>query len=234
LAASGLWWLVFSLPAFFLLPGVPPAADAADRPKGVLGPFVQVVRTLKNLRQYRMLFLFLLAFLVYINGVESVINLSSAFASDVLAMSVQELTIMYLVVQVVAFIGAAACGYLADYVGTKRVILATLMVWCVGVGLTYLVQTPLQFTLLGVLIGLVLGGAQSSSRTLMSKLTPAEIRNEAFGFYAIGTKAMSIFGPLLFAALGTLAGPRMAVFAVLPFLIGGILLLIPVKEPRTA
>lgn len=234
LAASGLWWLVFSLPAFFLLPSVVPAADAADRPKGLLGPFVQVIRTLKNLRQYRMLFLFLLAFLVYINGVESVINLSSAFASDVLRMTVQELTVMYLIVQVVAFVGAAACGYLSDYVGTKRVILGTLVVWCIGVGLTYLVQTPFQFTMLGVLIGLVLGGAQSSSRTLMSKLTPPEIRNEAFGFYAIGTKAMSIFGPLLFAALGTLAGPRMAVFAVLPFLVGGILLLIPVKEPRDA
>ena len=232
LAASGIWWLLFSLPAFFLMPSVPPAADAASRPKGVFGPFVQVLRTLKHLRQYRMLFLFLLAFLVYINGVESVINLSSAFASDVLGMSVAELTVMYLIVQVVAFVGAAACGYLADRVGNKTVILATLAIWCVGVGLTYLVNTPTQFTLLGVLIGLVLGGAQSSSRTLMSKLTPPEIRNEAFGFYAIGTKAMSIFGPLLFAGVGTIAGPRFAVFAVLPFLVIGMALLIPVREPR--
>ena len=231
LAASGLWWLLFSLPIFTLMPDVPPAPDAAGRPQGLLGPFVHVLRTLKHLRQYRMLFLFLLAFLVYINGVESVISLSSAFGEDVLMMGVRDLTIMFLIVQVVAFVGAAVSGYAADYFGCKPVILSALLAWCVGVGLTYFVQTSLQFTLLGSLIGLVLGGVQSSSRTLMSKLTPAEIRNEAFGFYAIGTKAMSIFGPLLFAALGTMAGPRLAVFAVLPFLAIGMLLLLPVREP---
>ena len=234
LAFSGLWWLVFSLPAFFLLPSVPPSRSPDPRFTGVLGPFRQVGNTLRGIRQYRMLFLFLLAFLVYINGVESVINLASAFATDVLAMSTQELTVMYLIVQIVAFFGAAAAGYAADALGNKPVIVTALLLWCGGVGLTYFVQTPLQFTLLGVLIGLVLGGVQSSSRTLMSKLAPPEIRNEAFGFYAIGTKAMSIFGPLLFALLGWLAGPRAAVFAVLPFLVGGILLLMRVREPRRA
>jgi UMF1 family MFS transporter len=232
LGLSGLWWLVFSLPAFVLLPSVAPAADAHLRPRGLLGPFRHVLHTLRHLRQYRMLFAFLLAFLVYINGVESVINLSSAFAEDVLGMTVAELTTMYLIVQVVAFGGAAACGYLADRVGTKTVIVGTLLIWCVGVGMTPLVQTAFQFTLLGGLIGLVLGGVQSSSRTLMSKLTPPEIRNEAFGFYAIGTKAMSIFGPLAFAGMGMLAGPRWGVLAVLPFLVIGLALLLRVKEPR--
>ncbi len=232
LAASGLWWLLFSLPAFLLMPTVPPAADAHCRPPGLFGPFIHVARTLQHLRQYRMLFLFLLAFLVYINGVESVISLSSAFAEDVLKMDVPALTTMFLIVQLVAFVGAAVCGYAAERFGCKPVILVTLSAWCVGVLLTYFVQTALQFTLLGALIGLVLGGVQSSSRTLMSKLTPAEIRNEAFGFYAIGTKAMSIFGPLLFAAVGTAFGPRLAVFAVLPFLAIGMLLLLPVREPR--
>ncbi len=234
LALAGLWWLVFSVPIFLLMPPVPPAADAATRPPGVFGPFVQVGRTLKDLRQYRMLFLFLLAFLIYINGVESVISLSSAFAEDVLMMGVADLTTMFLIVQVVAFFGAAASGYVAEWYGCKPVILVTLGLWCVGVFGTYFVQNAFQFTLLGSLIGLVLGGVQSSSRTLMSKLTPPEIRNEAFGFYAIGTKAMSIFGPLLFAIVGTFAGPRLAVFAVLPFLLGGLILLSRVREPRAA
>ncbi len=234
LAAAGAWWLIFSLPIFWAMPAVPPAADAATRPPGVFGPFVQVSRTLKHLRSYRMLFLFLLAFLVYINGVESVISLSSAFAEDVLMMGVKDLTIMFLIVQVVAFVGAAVCGYVAEWFGCKVVIMVTLAMWCVGVFGTYFVQTPLQFTMLGSLIGLVLGGVQSSSRTLMSKLTPPEIRNEAFGFYAIGTKAMSVFGPLLFAGVGTMFGPRLAVFAVLPFLLGGLVLLSFVQEPAGA
>ena len=231
LAFSGLWWLVFSLPAFVLLPQVAPSGTVDPAHAGLVGPFRRVAGTLRDIRRYPMLFLFLLAFLVYINGVESVITLASAFAVDVLAMDTAELTVMYLIVQVVAFAGAAAAGYAADRFGNKTVIVLALLLWCGGVGLTYFVRTPTQFTLLGVIIGLVLGGVQSSSRTLMSKLTPAAIRNEAFGFYAIGTKAVSIFGPLLFAALGTMAGPRLAVFAVLPFLIGGLLLLLPVQEP---
>jgi UMF1 family MFS transporter len=232
LAGAGLWWLLFSVPIFIAMPAVAPAADAGNRPPGLFGPFVQVGRTLKDLRQYRMLFLFLLAFLIYINGVESVIALSSAFAEDVLMMGVRDLTIMFLIVQVVAFVGAAISGYAAERFGCKTVIMSTLAMWCVGVGLTYFVQNAFQFTLLGSLIGLVLGGVQSSSRTLMSKLTPPEIRNEAFGFYAIGTKAMSVFGPLLFAVVGTMFGPRLSVFAVLPFLIIGLILLSRVQEPR--
>ena len=233
LALGGLWWIVFSLPAFFLLPSVPPSHStdqAALHNQGLLGPFKKVLSTLKHLRQYRMLFLFLLAFLIYINGVESVINLSSVFGVDVLGMNTTELTTMFLIVQFVAFAGAAICGYIADKVGNKPVIMVTLAVWCVGVGLTWWVKTPGQFTMLGILIGLVLGGVQSSSRTLMSVLSPKEIRNEAFGFYAIGSKAVSIFGPLLFAGVGMVAGPRASVLAVLPFLSIGLLLLIPVKE----
>jgi len=96
------------------------------------------------------------------------------------------------------------------------------------------VQTAGQFTLLGVLIGLVLGGVQSSSRALMARLAPKEIHNEAFGFFSLSGKAISIFGPLLFAAVATGLGPRYGVFAVLPFLVVGLVLILMVKEPRRA
>lgn len=238
LAVGGAWWLFFSIPAFLLLPSIPAAPRDELPPKGVggvmLGPFRRVLRTLRHLRHYRMLFLFLLAFLLYTNGTETIIYLSPAFGTRVLGMDAQSLTVMFLLVQFVAFIGALGCGYLADRIGNKPVILATLVIWCIGTTATYFVTTAAQYTLMGCLIGLVLGGAQSSSRALMSALAPDHIRNEAFGFYAVGGKAVAIVGPLLYAGVSAAYGPRMAVFAVLPFLIGGILLLIPVKEPRTA
>lgn len=239
LAVGGLWWLIFSLPAFILLPSIPAAPETLDPLPAksaagsiLFGPFRRVLSTLKHLRQFRMLFLFLLAFLLYTNGTETIIYLSPAFGTRVLGMGEQSLTVMFLIVQLVAFVGAIVCGHLADRIGNKPVIIGTLAIWCVGVIATYFVTTPLQFTLMGCLIGLVLGGVQSSSRALMSALAPDAMRNEAFGFYAVGSKAIAILGPLLYAALSTAYGPRAAVFAVLPFLIAGLLLLLPVREPR--
>ena len=238
LALGGLWWLVFSLPAFFLLPSIPaaPAPAVVDGSSSadslLLAPFRRVFSTLKHLRQFKMLFLFLLAFLLYTNGTETIIYLSPAFGTRVLGMNEQSLTVMFLIVQLVAFAGAIVCGHLADYVGNKPVIIGTLVIWCLGVFATYFVQSSLQFTLMGCLIGLVLGGVQSSSRAMMSSLAPEGMRNEAFGFYAVGSKAMAILGPLLYAGISVVAGPRGAVFAVLPFLVFGLLLLLAVRDPR--
>ena len=234
LAFGGLWWLAFSLPAFFLLP---PAAKLTGEPvvgSVLIAGFRRIGHTFSNVRQYKMLFLFLVAFLIYNNGIDTIINLSPAFGEDVLRMTSAQLVKMFLIVQGVAAIGAFACGYLSDAFGNKPVIVGTLLVWCLATGAVILVQTPAQFTLVGVVIGLVLGGAQSSSRSLMARLAPPEIENEAFGFFSLSGKAISVFGPLLFAGLSALGGPRAGVYAVLPFLVVGLVVLLFVKEPRVA
>jgi MFS transporter, UMF1 family len=82
------------------------------------------------------------------------------------------------------------------------------------------------------MIGLVLGGVQSSSRALMALLAPKEIHNEAFGFFSLSGKAISIFGPMIFAVIATKMGPRNGVYAVLPFLVIGLVLVLFVREPR--
>jgi UMF1 family MFS transporter len=227
LAAAGVWWFVFSLPAFWLLPN-PPGTAGAER-LDVFGPFRQVWRTFREIRKYRVLFLFLLAFLLYNNGVETVISLSGAFGSDVLDMNEEQLVLMFSLVQGVAFGGAILCGHLADRVGNKPVILGNLFVWIAGATLTLFITEPWQFIAIGCGIGLVLGGVQSSSRALMAKLAPPAIRNEAFGFYAVGSKAVATLGPLLYLLLTLVAGPRWGAVAVLPFLIVGAWLLWRVK-----
>ncbi|MEM6561262.1 MAG: MFS transporter [Planctomycetota bacterium] len=229
-AFGGLWWLALGTPAFILMPKVPATATL---PPGnvVIASAKRIVHTFAQVRLYPMLFLFLAAFLLYANGTDTIINLSSAFAADVLEMEPWPLARVFLVIQCVAFVGALVAGYVADRVGNKPVIVATLLVWCVGTMLMYFVETPTQFLVLGSLVGLVLGGVQSCSRALMAKLAPEAIRNEAFGFFALGNKAAAVFGPLLFAGFALIGGPRFGVFAVLPFLVVGLVILLRVREP---
>jgi UMF1 family MFS transporter len=235
LAMSGLWWLVFGLPAYIFLDEMPPQATDADRGPLLSAGFRRIGSTFRNLRHYRALFLFLLAFLLYNDGVETIISMSGAFGTEQLGMTPQQIIVMLLIVQFVAFGGAVLFGYLSDIFGNKTIILVNLAVWLLAATLAFFVRTPGQFTTLGVLVGLVLGGVQASSRALMALLSPEHIRNEAFGFFSISGKFASIFGPTLFGLFVKWFGePRYGVLSVLPFLAGGMLVLMKVKEPRAA
>ena len=233
LALGGLWWLAFSLPAFFLLREFPAQGTERDRGPLLLAGFRRIGHTFRNVRRYRTLFLFLLAFLLYNDGIETVISMSPSFGTEVLRMTQAELIRMFLVVQFVAFAGALAFGYLSDRMGNKPVIIITLLIWVLAALAALFIRTPMQFTLLGVVIGLVLGGVQASSRALMGELAPREIHNEAFGFFSISGKFASIFGPLIYAGLATGLGPRWGVLSVPPFLIAGLIVLLRVKEKPT-
>jgi MFS transporter, UMF1 family len=231
LALSGAWWLLFTLPAVFLLDELPPQATEADHGPVVSAGWRRIVSTFRNIKQYRMLFLFLLAFLLYNDGVETVIAMSAPYGTDVLKMTTEQLIKMFLIVQFVAFGGALGFGYLADRIGNKTVIVINLVVWVVAAVLAFFIKTAGQFTALGVLVGVVLGGVQASSRALMGLLAPEHIRNEAFGFFSISGKFASIFGPLFYTGLATAFGARYGILSVLPFLVGGLLVLLKVREP---
>jgi len=235
LAFSGAWWLVFSLPAFFFLQEFEP--QDAGSGSVVLAGFRRVGDTFRNLRQYKVLFVFLLAFLLYNDGVETVISMSAAFGTGVLGMSAEELVLVLLLVQFIAFFGAAFFGYLADRLGDKKVIEINLVVWIGAVGAAYLVTTAGQFFVIAAVIGIVLGGVQASSRSLMASLSPPRIHNEAFGFFSISGKFASVFGPLFYAGFATAArshdlSPNTPVLSVVPFLLFGFLVLLWVPEPR--
>ncbi|MFB3903749.1 MAG: MFS transporter [Acidobacteriota bacterium] len=235
LALSGAWWLIFSLPAFIFLKEFEPQESGPG--SIVLEGFRRVGHTFRNIRQYRVLFVFLLAFLLYNDGVETVISMSPAYGTAVLGLSQEDLALVFLIVQFIAFAGAALFGYLSDKLGHKEVIQLNLLVWVLAVAGAYLVRSTTEFFVIAALIGVVLGGIQASSRSLMASLTPARIQNEAFGFFSISGKFASIFGPLLYAAFATGArshglSPRTPVLSVVPFLLVGFLVLLKVPDPR--
>jgi UMF1 family MFS transporter len=231
LTFGSVWWIVFAIPAFITLREF--KAPDADAPTSrlITSSFKRVGETLRNVRKYRMLFLFLVAFLLFNNGITTAIYLAAPFAEDVLHLSTTQQIASFLLVQMVAMVGAFGFGHLSDRFGQRNTIIVTLFIWCGAVALTMAVQSYYQYLWVAGLIGIVLGGSQSASRTLLAKLAPEEIRNEAFGLFALSGRAVSIFGPLFYAMAAWAFGPRFGVVAVLPFFIVGLLLMFKVREP---
>jgi len=226
---AALFFLVFSLPIFLFLKetqkSAPPYASY------LLIGFRRVSSTFKNLRQYKNLSVFLLSYFCYIEGVNTVIFFSGIYAATTLGFSESELLIFFLTVQSTAILGSVFFGILADSIGQKRSIIISLIVWVVTVLLAYFIEDKSTFYLVGLLAGAAMGSSQSTSRSLMSKLTPYEKRTEFFGFYSFFGKSSAIIGPLVFGTVSYLSGSqRFAILSILFFFVLGALILTNVRE----
>jgi UMF1 family MFS transporter len=241
---AGLWWAGFAVLPLAWLRDRPPLAgepEAGEPEAG--GPlsagFRQLRVTLGHLRAYPLTLLFLLAFLVYNDGIQTVIALASTYGTQELQLSDATLAVTILIVQFVAFGGALLLGLIAARAGAKRTILGSLVGWTALVVAAYFVpaRAPLVFMALGAAIGLVLGGSQALSRSLFSQLVPAGREAEYFGFYGISDKGSSWLGPLLFGVVNQVVGNyRAAIVSLVVFFVAGIVLLalVPVRRAIVA
>jgi UMF1 family MFS transporter len=235
LASAGVWWAGFTLI---------PLRGLRDRHRGRTGEsasgavragFAQLGVTLRDLRNRPVTMLFLLAFLVYNDGVQTVITLSATYATEELRLGQSVVIAAVLLVQFVAFGGALLLGRLADRYGTKRVVLGSLVAWTLVVLASYTLQrgSVVQFMVLAAVIGAVMGGTQALSRSLFSHLVPRERTAEYFGFYEISDKGTSWLGPFVFAlALQLTDSYRSAIVSLVVFFVAGFVLLITVDLPR--
>jgi len=230
LASAGIWWGGFTVLTVTLLRDRPPHAVVADRRGGtVRGSFRQLGATLRDLRRYPLTLWFLGAYLLFNDGVQTVINVSAQYGKEELRLSQTTLVSTILLVQLVAFLGAVALGRIAQAVGAKRTVLGALVVWTLVLVAAYFVQAgaALQFYLLATVIGIVLGGTQALTRSLFSQLIPPGREAEYFGFYEISDRGTSWLGPFLFALTFQLTDSyRYAIFSlVFFFVVGGLLFL---------
>jgi UMF1 family MFS transporter len=230
LASAGLWWAGFTVVSISLLRNRRPRESAVVPVGGgaLAGGFRQLGDTLRDLRRYRLTLWFLAAYLVFNDGVQTIINVSAQYGAEELDLSQTTLVSTILLVQVIAFFGALGLGRIAAVIGAKRTVLASLVVWVGVLVAAYFVQAgaAVQFYLLAVVIGFVLGGTQALSRSLFSQLIPPGKEAEYFGFYEISDRGTSWLGPFLFALTYQLTESyRYAIFSlVLFFVVGGILL----------
>lgn len=236
LLTAGLWWGAFTLVPFVGLRDRPPVAqDPAAGGNPVLAPFGQLVRTLRGLRGYPQTALFLLAYLFFNDGVQTVIYAASIFGQEELGLDASQLMITILLVQFVAFFGALAFGRAAVRVGARRAVLASLVLWCLVVAAGYVVPAGqfAVFLALATLIGLVLGGTQALSRSLYSQLVPRGREAEYFSLYQAAERGTSWVGTLLFGFLFQMSGSyRTAIVALVVFFVVGGVLLARVDVPR--
>ena len=234
LASAGLWWGGFGFLAWRWLEE--PAMAAAPRGQGSLAreAWKRVMETIREIGHRRDLACFLLGFLCYNDGVQTVVKMASIYGADELGFSTGTLLGTLLMVQIVGIGGALLFARLAGRMGCRRALLLSLVLWLGIVVWGFLIEEAWEFWALGAGVGLCLGGTQALSRSYFTRFIPAGRSAEYFGFYSVFAKFSAVGGPLLFALIRQLAGSaRYSILALgLYFVLG--LALLAAARPREA
>jgi UMF1 family MFS transporter len=229
LASAGVWWLVFT---YFY----PHRRLRQHLPRRILPPgesylshgVKELLHTLGEMRRkYPETLRYLIAYLIYNDGIQTVIVVATLFAASELGATASTLVLLVLLIQIVAIGGALAFGRLALVIGAKRSILISLVIWSLVVIYAYaLLYEQWQLWILGVVVALVLGGSQALSRSLFSQMIPRDKETEYFGFYEISERGTSWIGTALFALAVQMTGStRVALISLIVFFVAGLILL---------
>ncbi|WP_431948226.1 MFS transporter [Micromonospora marina] len=235
IVSAGVWWAAFTLVPLRWLREHPTAAALQSGGNVLTDGFRQLGRTLRELKTYPLTLFFLLAFLVFNDGIQTVITLASQYGTEELRLDQSTLIVTILLVQFLAFGGALALGALARRIGAWKTVLLSLVLWTGVIIAAFRLpaEAPVPFMILGGCIGLVLGGSQALSRSLFSQLIPAGKEGEYYGFYEISDKGTSWLGPLAFGLVFQLTSSyRVGLVSLLIFFVVGFVLLAAVPMRR--
>lgn len=222
--AVSAFFMLFSLPAFMFLPpdrktGTRISASASRGPGYLWSTFREIWGSSATRK-------FLLSYLIYEDGVITVIIFSSIFAAHTLGFNPMELILLYIVVQVTALAGAFVMARPIDNWGPKKVVVLSLLLWSFVSVAAFFITVKAHFWILGCVAGLGLGTVQAASRAFFTQFIPPEHESEYFGVYALVGKSSAVLGPLVFGYISSASGSqRPAVLAMSAFFITGLLLL---------
>ncbi|HEU4829137.1 MAG TPA: MFS transporter [Gemmatimonadales bacterium] len=235
----GIWWALFSIPLFRRVPE-PPRTREPDEPRAgraIVGAFARLGETLRELRGFRHAFIFLLAFLIYNDGIQTIIKMATAYGTEI-GIASGSLIAAILIVQFVGVPFAFLFGLFAGRIGAKRAIFVGLLAYTAISVLGYFMRTAAHFYVLAGLVGMVQGGTQALSRSLFASMVPKHKSGEFFGFFSVFEKFAGIVGPLFFFVAIELTGSsRAAILSIIAFFAVGAALLWkvdPVEGARAA
>jgi UMF1 family MFS transporter len=225
------WLAFFSVPLFLFTPDRP--ARAMQLLSAVRTGLSDLGRTLSTLPSNRQIALFLLAHMIYADGLVTLFAFGGVYAAGAFGLSLPEVILFGIVLNVAAGAGALVFAWLDDWLGSKRVIVMALF-GLIGASLLAVAATTLTWLwVAGILIGIFVGPAQAASRSLMARLTAPENRAAYFGLFALSGKATAFLGPALVATVTVAAGSQRAGIAtIIAFFAVGLILVLWVPEPK--
>ncbi len=229
LLAAG-WFAVFAIPLFVFTPDEPPSGKSLRQT--VKDGLQQLISTLRQVRRYSGIAAFLIARLIYIDGLATVFVLGGVYAASIFDMSEREVLLLGISLNVTAGLGAAVFAFVDDWIGSKKTVQLSLIGLTVPEAALVLTNSEVLFWIFALLFGVFVGPAQAASRSYLAHVAPAEMRNEMFGLYALSGKA-AVLCPLLAAgATYCFNSQRAGMSMVLLFFIGGFLVMLKVPDER--
>ncbi|MEJ2759597.1 MAG: MFS transporter, partial [Anaerolineales bacterium] len=235
LASAGVWWLGFSFITWSRLRSRHSTRQLPPNENYISVGFKQLRKTLGEIKHFPETLKFLLAYFLYNDGIQTVIAVSATFAAAPLiqgglALEQQTLTGVILMIQFVAFGGALLWGKLAEWIGAKRSVVISLVIWSGVVIYAYgglqSDNVTVEFFILGIFIALVMGGSQAISRSLFAQMIPDGKEAEFYSFYEVSERGTSWIGPLIFGLANQLFGSlRYGILSLIFFFIAGLILL---------
>lgn len=238
---AGLWWAGFTI---FIAKNLFEAEGTNPLPEDFKGwrftPLAyaalgisRLIKTTKRVRRFRHLVLFLFSYMLYNDGIQTVLTMATIYGKEEIGLSTTALLVTLLIIQGVASIGAVVFSRLAGVVGTKRAVMTTLVLWSIVVIYAYFIHTTAGFLLAGMMAGVVMGGSQALSRSFYGSMIPEEASAEFYGFYTVFSKFSAIWGPFVFAFVRQMTGTaRNSILSIIVFFVVGLVLLYFVDEEK--
>ena len=225
------FYLVFAVPAFLFLRESAGTAAVRQPLEIVTLGFRRVRDTLGHLRKYREVSKFIVASLLFNDGITTVIAFSAIYATVTFGFTGGQVVILFLILNIVAAPGSVVAGHLADRIGAKRTLVLTLILWIGVVIVGATARNTAMFYVMACGAALGMGSTQAVGRSFMAQISPPEREAEFFGFYVLSGKFASMFGPLIFGEISNWTGSqRWAVISLLPFFLAGLLILSLVRD----
>ena len=226
----GAWVVLFSVPLFLFTPDRPSTGQGLGR--AVRVGIRTLIDTLRNIRRYGQIARFLLARMIYTDGLNTLFAFGGIYAAGTFGMDFAEIITFGIALNVTAGLGAAAFAWVDDWIGAKRTIIIALVAITFIGAVLLVIESKTQFWIFALALGIFFGPAQAASRSLMARLAPAGMETEMFGLYAFTGKATAFVGPALLGWVTVeFSSQRAGMATVLIFFLVGLVLLLPLREP---
>ena len=225
---AGIWWLVFSIFSFSRMKIDETKPEYNEKINYFSQGWKTNLNTLRKIRRFPFLLYFLVAYLFYWDGAQTVINMAGPFFSEVLLLDQTQIIIVYLIVQFIAFGGARLAGYLCGRIGQKNTLVFTILLFFVAGNSAFVVPEKqiLPVIALGIIVGMGMGGLQSVSRSVYAAMLPKGAEGEFMGFFSVISRFAAIWGPLIYSYVSASTGnPRLSLPVISLFFVIGYILL---------